>query len=260
MMLFIRRLGPIGDETTLHATMDREFRTMQLLSARPHSVDWSLTALLVVQAITLFIAVPLGMASPSTHMFLDGCHLLYALICVAALARHRLFQTVLLLGLAGLVGGPVIARGLGQAFGGMLQHDLIEMAAFAFNLAVTLLVAGHVFGPGRVTAHRVRGAVLLYLNIAALFAIAFGAILSHWPGSIIMTTGAPLSPVPGMRSAALTYFSLATITTTGYGDVVPVLPLARSLANMEAVIGQLFPATLLARIVALNLEHSRDED
>jgi voltage-gated potassium channel Kch len=67
-------------------------------------------------------------------------------------------------------------------------------------------------------------------------------------------------PVLGTRSAALTYFSLATITTTGYGDVVPVLPLARSLANMEAVIGQLFPATLLARIVALNLEHSRSED
>lgn len=237
---------------------------MQILSARPHSVDWSLSALLVVQAVTLFIAVPVGMASPATHMFLDGCHLLYALICVAALARHRLFQTVLLLGLAGLVGGPVIAKGLaeglGQAFGGMLQHDLIEMAAFAFNLAVTLLVAGHVFGPGRVTAHRVRGAVLLYLNIAALFAIAFGAILSHWPSAIVLTTGGALSSVPGTRSAALTYFSLATITTTGYGDVVPVLPLARSLANMEAVIGQLFPATLLARIVALNLEHSRDAD
>lgn len=237
---------------------------MQLLSARPHSVDWSLTALLIVQAVTLFIAVPLGMASPSTHMFLDGCHLLYALICVAALARHRLFQATLLLGLAALVGGPAIAQGLaeglGRAFGGVLQHDLIEMAAFGFNLAVTLLVARHVFGPGRVTAHRVRGAVLLYLNIAALFAIAFGAILSHWPGSIIMTTGAQLSPVPGTRSAALTYFSLATITTTGYGDVVPVLPLARSLANMEAVIGQLFPATLLARTVALNLEHSRSED
>jgi voltage-gated potassium channel Kch len=58
----------------------------------------------------------------------------------------------------------------------------------------------------------------------------------------------------------LTYFSLSTLTTTGYGDVVPVLPLARSLANLEAVMGQLFPATLLARIVALHLEHSKEED
>jgi voltage-gated potassium channel Kch len=56
----------------------------------------------------------------------------------------------------------------------------------------------------------------------------------------------------------LNYFSLTTITTTGYGDFVPVDPIARSLANLEAVFGQLFPATLLARLVALHVAHSGD--
>ena len=74
-----------------------------------------------------------------------------------------------------------------------------------------------------------------------------------------MSGGGPLEPAPSGRTALLTYFSLSTLTTTGYGDVVPVLPLARSLANLEAVIGQLFPATLMARIVALHLEHSKEE-
>jgi hypothetical protein len=46
----------------------------------------------------------------------------------------------------------------------------------------------------------------------------------------------------------------ATLTTVGYGDIVPVHPLARSLSNLEAVIGQLYPATLLARLVTLELE------
>ena len=227
----------------------------------PHKVDWSLSTLLIVQVVTLFVAVPVGTQSPATHILLDGCHLLYALVCVASLTRHRLLQGVLLVALVLVVAGPPAARdamsGMGMGFGATLQHDLIELAAFAFNLAVTMLVARHVFGPGRVTGHRVRGAVLLYLNIAALFGIVFNAMLVHWPGSIILTTGGPLGTQPGARSAAMTYFSLATITTTGYGDVVPVLPLARSLANLEAVIGQLFPATLLARIVALNIEHSR---
>jgi voltage-gated potassium channel Kch len=230
---------------------------------RPHKVDWSLTTLLVVQAVTLFIAVPLATEYPQTHILLDGCRLLFAVVCAASLTRHRLLQVGLLTGLVILVAGPVLTRAAMAetvfAISSAVQHDLIECAAFGFNLGVTLLVARHVFGPGRVTAHRVRGAVLLYLNIAALFGIAYGAILSHWPGSIVLTTGAPVPGGPGLRSASLTYFSLATITTTGYGDVVPVLPLARSLANLEAVIGQLFPATLLARIVALNLEHSREE-
>jgi hypothetical protein len=53
----------------------------------------------------------------------------------------------------------------------------------------------------------------------------------------------------------LIYFSFATLTTTGYGDVFPVNPIARSLCNLEAVIGQLYPATLLARLVTLEMAH-----
>jgi hypothetical protein len=55
----------------------------------------------------------------------------------------------------------------------------------------------------------------------------------------------------------LIYFSFATLTTVGYGDIVPVDPFARSLANMESIIGQLYPATLLARLVTLELESRR---
>ncbi|HUB63281.1 MAG TPA: potassium channel family protein, partial [Methylocella sp.] len=44
------------------------------------------------------------------------------------------------------------------------------------------------------------------------------------------------------------------LTTVGYGDITPVHPIARSLCNLEAIIGQLYPATLLARLVTLELE------
>jgi hypothetical protein len=49
-----------------------------------------------------------------------------------------------------------------------------------------------------------------------------------------------------------------TLTTTGYGDIVPLHPYARSLANIEAVIGQLYPATLVARLVTLELKSRHD--
>jgi hypothetical protein len=53
------------------------------------------------------------------------------------------------------------------------------------------------------------------------------------------------------------YFSLTTLTTTGYGDIVPVDPLARSLANLESVLGQFYLAITVARLVTLELEDRR---
>lgn len=58
-------------------------------------------------------------------------------------------------------------------------------------------------------------------------------------------------------AANLIYFSFVTLTSVGYGDIVPLHPYARSLANLEAIIGQLYPATLLARLVTLQLEGRR---
>jgi hypothetical protein len=55
----------------------------------------------------------------------------------------------------------------------------------------------------------------------------------------------------------LLYFSLTTLTTTGYGDITPVDPVARSAANLEAVIGQFYLAITIARLVALEIAERR---
>ena len=55
----------------------------------------------------------------------------------------------------------------------------------------------------------------------------------------------------------LIYFSFVTLTTTGFGDIVPMHPYARGLSNVEAIIGQIYPATLLARLVTLELVDER---
>jgi len=220
-------------------------------------VDFGLSALLALQVLTLFVAIPLGTVSPGGRLLIDICHVLYALVCVVILTRHPVLRGLLIGSVAVLAAGPlVIARllvhvGLGANF----EHDTIAITAFAFNGAVTVLIARHVFAAGRVTPQRVLGAILLYLNIASLFSIAFSEIVSILPGAITTSAGALLPIGAGSRTAALTYFSLSTITTTGFGDLVPMHPLARSLANLESVIGQLFPATLLARLVALQLAH-----
>ncbi|SDA17194.1 potassium channel family protein [Sphingomonas sp. NFR15] len=228
--------------------------------APPPHADRALSALLIVQAVSLFVAIPLSAQHPGWHVVLDAGHLVFAAVSVAVLAHNRVTRGLLLAALAGLAVGPIIgeqavaSRGLAA----VTMHESIALTAFVFNGLVTALIARHVFGPGRVTSHRLQGAVLVYLNVAQLFAIAYGVIETRAPGALVMSDGLKFANPAGARTAALTYFSLVTITTTGFGDIVPMHPIARSLVNLESVFGHLFPATLLARLVALHLAHADD--
>lgn len=226
---------------------------------RERLVDAGLTTLLVLQGFTLLVAVPLAVGSAAGRVLLDACHLSFAVVCIGILTRRRAFQAALIASLALLVAAPLLSSRIGAnlQLTATVQHEFIAFVAFAFNGVVTLLVARNVFAPGRVTKHRIRGAVLLYLNVAALFAIAYGAVAMNAGGAFAWPDGRPAG-FAGASTLQYSYFSLVTITTTGYGDIVPVLPLARSLANLEAIFGQLYPATLLTRLVSLHLVHERE--
>jgi hypothetical protein len=101
-----------------------------------------------------------------------------------------------------------------------------------------------------VTYHRVVGAILLYLTIAMIFVALYAFVGLFFPDAF---NGLSVSDTSRLTDN-LIYFSFVTLTSTGYGDIVPMHPIARSLANLEAIIGQLYPATLLARLVTLELE------
>jgi hypothetical protein len=122
------------------------------------------------------------------------------------------------------------------------------------GLALSVVVARAVFGPGRITYHRVVGAVLLYLTIGLIFVALYGFVALSTP---VAFTNFPALHGDFAVSGNLIYFSFVTLTTTGYGDMAPLHPFARSLANVEAIVGQLYPATLLARLVTLELADER---
>ncbi len=113
---------------------------------------------------------------------------------------------------------------------------------------------GHAaLAPGQVTVHRVLGPIALYLKIGLMFAAIYRSIWYLIPNSLTNTPGGPAWQAYG----TMLYFSFVTLTSTGYGDVTPVHPLVRTLANVEAIIGQLYPATLLARLITLGLGRHR---
>ena len=95
---------------------------------------------------------------------------------------------------------------------------------------------------------------MLYLSLATIFAPAHDLIweLSSNAFSNVVARGGSLE-----EAATMLYFSLTTLTTTGYGDIVAVDPFARSLANLEAVLGQFYLAITVARLVTLELEDRR---
>ncbi len=69
-----------------------------------------------------------------------------------------------------------------------------------------------------------------------------------------MRSASPHEPAnAGAVRSGLMYFSLTTLTTIGYGDIVPVNAAGRSLATMEGLIGQLYPAVLIGRLVSLQI-------
>ena len=133
--------------------------------------------------------------------------------------------------------------------------DIYLLAGTWLITGITLgwVVAREVFGNGNITYHRIVGAILLYL----IFGLTFVALFT-FVGLLVPHSFSGLSFEDNLALPTnLVYFSFATLTTTGYGDIVPILPIARSLCNLELIIGQLYPATLLARLVSLEVAGRR---
>jgi voltage-gated potassium channel Kch len=93
------------------------------------------------------------------------------------------------------------------------------------------------------------------------WSIVYGILESQAPGSfvqnnesIVIETGAE----EGL-SEKLVYYSLVTMTTLGYGDITPATVLARRLSVIEAMMGQLYVAILVARLVALQVAHASED-
>jgi hypothetical protein len=211
--------------------------------------DRLLTWLTILLVVFTFLIVPLH---ASGLIVLQGYSFAIVLImasCIVGAPAGFGAVIAMLFGVA-LAIAAVVARLMDHPRPGMY---LDAAAWITVGAGLAYVVARAVFAPGRVTYHRINGAVLLYLTIGQIFVGLYGMVDLLAPHALY---GRNLAEGPKFVSD-LIYFSFATLTTVGYGDIVPVHPLARSLSSVEAIIGQLYPATLLARLVTLELEDRR---
>ena len=119
------------------------------------------------------------------------------------------------------------------------------------------VVIAQVFRDGPVTGHRIRGAIVIYLLLAVLWALAYQVVALTIPQAFRLPEGLIANDPDALRRE-LTYFSVVTLTTTGYGDITAIHPVARTLVMLEVLVGQLYPAIVLAWLVSLAIMHQKE--
>jgi hypothetical protein len=141
-----------------------------------------------------------------------------------------------------LVGTAVIlsAGVIGAALGGMTGALAALVAWFGLVMIAIFGIARRLATFERVTLPLVLGLLCIYLLIGHAFGLAY---------NISNTVGPPAfsEAQPGVSGSV--YFSFITLATVGYGDITPVSPVARSIAVMEAIFGQLYLVSIVSLAV-----------
>lgn len=140
----------------------------------------------------------------------------------------------------GLAGGVLLV----SMAGGEVEAGVLALASL-YVFFVTGVVLRDVLRHREVSAGTLCGALATYLMLALGWGLAYTALEALRPGSF-----GGLSGVLEADVRALQYLSVVTLTTLGYGDIVPRAELARGLCAVEALVGQLFLAVLVAALVA----------
>jgi hypothetical protein len=143
-----------------------------------------------------------------------------------------------------------IARWCALVWGGVELEIIAAAFTVGWTALVIVIVLGELFEDHGVTTSAITKAIVTYLLIAIAFAYLYELLeLSH-PGSF---SGVPEEAGSGPLGDALLYFSLVSLTTLGYGDIVPVSSLARPVAALEGAVGTLYIAVIIARLVAVHV-------
>jgi hypothetical protein len=202
--------------------------------------------MLAFLALGIFVGQPLETLNV-VHPAVVGVVFALALVSgVAAMATHR--RATVAMALTAVAAVVVRSVALTRPSRTIAIWDLL-LTILAFAVLTTFAMF-KVFRAGPVTADRILGSVLAYLLLGILWCFAYQLVDLLVPEAF--RTAEPLVPIPGRMSPQLAYFSFITLTTVGYGDITPVYPVVRTLAAAEALVGQLYPAILIARLVSLH--------
>jgi voltage-gated potassium channel len=190
--------------------------------------------------------------------------LLLTVILLCGIYAGRRMRRDLILG--GALGIPVlVGRWLPQYSTDIRVFLAIDILTAVFLLYITTMILNQVLRTGRVTLDTLAGGVCAYLFIGLAWAFVYRAMFVMNPHSFLFASASfahifenQSRSEPQLMNFA--YYSFATLTTTGFGDITPALGPSRAISVLEAAAGQFFIAILIARLVGLELAHSTRRD
>lgn len=216
------------------------------------SSDRSLTAFLVMLVIMLFVIYPLGNLDLVSKLLINTWFSLILILGVLTAVESLWLRIVVII----TVFVTLLVR--------WMDHTVPSIGLTFLSTLLTLISVGmlativliEVFREGPITAHRLQGAVAVYLLLGIMWGFAYWLVDLQVPDAFVAPSLGVTSG-ESLHQAALMYFSFETLTTVGYGDIIAVHPVARTLVMGEALTGQLYLAILIARLVSLELAYRR---
>ncbi len=211
----------------------------------------SLKALLAYMSVSLFVWIPLADYAGQWWSFIIG-ELLFNLIILAGVFSiftnwQKQFVFLSIAVLTSLFRFLAFVTSLHWAY--LLSY--IFAILFFFHLANRVLQ--HIFKEGPVNFYRIQGSLIVFMIIGIVYALLYTLLETLSPGSFSLTEVA--QSYKNMFAHFL-YFSFSTMTTIGFGDMIPTRSIAKSLVIFQGMIGLLYPVVMIARLVSMEVTHS----
>jgi hypothetical protein len=217
----------------------------------PKKAPYRFTFLLACELLVILCFPFTSGAGLQAHVFRLMAILLICAGLYTVLGRGRLTVVAFVLGV------PPILIHLANILGYLHGWNIVAMALATVYLGfMSIVFVRAVVRAPTVTTDTLAGAISAYMLIGITYGLLYACIETIAPGSFRET----VTPGRTIHPPELVFFSFVSLTTVGYGDIIPWAGPARSLAVLESITGVMYPAVLVARLIGLHSSARKHEE
>jgi Ion channel len=208
---------------------------------------------LLIALLTLIIVGPLLSASRHGTLVLNLIGAAMLLTALYAISEcKQIIVSAVILSILSILGTFLL-----QAYPSHVMVMVSHATMIALLALFAFAILNYVVRSGRVTSDKIFAAICAYLLIGYAWAFAYALLDEFSPGAFSSPTEVARNDYIG-RVIRMRYFSYITLATVGYGDIVPRTTGARTMALLEAILGQFYLVALMGRLVGLHIVHGSD--
>jgi hypothetical protein len=209
--------------------------------------------ILLIALLTLIIVGPLLSTSRHGNLVLNVIGAAMLLTALYAISEcKQIIVSAVILSILSILGTFLL-----QAYPSHVMVMVSHATMIALLALFAFVILNYVVRSGRVTADKIFAAICAYLLIGYAWAFAYALLDEFNPGAFASPTEVARNDYVG-RVIEMRYFSYITLATVGYGDIVPRTTGARTMALLEAILGQFYLVALIGRLVGLHIVHGSE--